>query len=94
MPKDKIGIEDHQQIEMVNRGGLSYWIPISDRDNVSISSYSKLEQAFKVFSNIYTEYFPSRSSELIQYNHIIHTAAQTFAWDNVYRYDHEFRKEN
>ena len=40
---------------------------------------------------ICTQYFPAKSSELIQYNHIIHTAAQTFSLDNVYRYDREFR---
>ena len=91
MLRDKIGVdEDPQHMEMVNKGGLSYWMPLSDRENMTISSYSKWEQAFRVFSNIYTEYFPTRSNELIQYNHIIHTASQTYSWDNVYRYDHEF----
>ena len=37
------------------------------------------------------EAYPGKSGELVQYNHIIHTASQTFAWDNVYRYDREFR---
>ena len=39
---------------------------------------------------MYTKYYPDRATELIQYNHIIFTAAQTFAWDNVYLYDKEF----
>ena len=32
-----------------------------------------------------------RAGELIQYNYIIHTALQTFTWENVYCYDREFR---
>ena len=91
MPKDRLNSEDDTRMEMVNKGGMSYWVPLSDKDNVAITSYAKWEQAFRVFSNIYTEYFPARSSELIQYSHTIHTAAQTYAWDNVYRYDREFR---
>ena len=91
MPKDKLTSEDDNHMEMVNKGGMSYWVPMSDRDNINISSYSKWEQAFRVFSNIYNQAFPNRSGELIQYHHTIFTASQTFAWDNVYRYDREFR---
>ena len=43
------------------------------------------------FSNIYTRRYPGRASELIQYNHIIHTAALLYTWDNVYMYDRDFR---
>ena len=63
---------------------------MTDKDSTNISSYIKWEQAFRVFSNIYTSFHPTRGEELIQYNHIIHTASQTFLWDNVYRYDREF----
>ena len=34
---------------------------------------------------------PHRAAELAQYNHLIHTAAQSFVWDNVYMYDKDFR---
>ena len=40
---------------------------------------------------MYTRVYPSRAVELIQYNHIIHSAVQNFIWDNVYCYDKEFR---
>ena len=43
------------------------------------------------FSNIYTRRYPGRASELIQYNHIIHTAALLYTWDNVYMYGRDFR---
>ena len=91
MPKDKVQNEDDHHMEMVNRGGMSFWVPVADRETTNINSYLKWEQAFRVFSNIYTSYHPTKTGELIQYNHIIHTASQTFAWDNVYRYDREFR---
>ena len=55
MPRDKIGTEDEYQcMEMVNKGGLSYWMPVTDRDNTAITSYSRWEQAFRMFSNLYT----------------------------------------
>ena len=57
----------------------------------SINSFIKWEQAFRVFSSIYTAFHPARAGELIQYNHIIHSASQMFAWENIYRYDREFR---
>ena len=83
--------EDSPVMQMVNRGGVTGSAPAPDRMS-SINSYSKWEQAFRVFSDIYTEAYPGRSTELIQYNHVIHSASVTFAWDNVYTYDREFRK--
>ena len=57
-----------------------------------INNFTKWEQAFRVFCNIYTEFFPNKAKELIQYNHIINIASQSFAWDNVYKYDKDFRR--
>ena len=39
------------------------------------------------FSDIYTRAKPHKSTELIQYSHIIHTTV----WENVYSYDKDFR---
>ena len=91
MPKDKIAGEEDHQMEMVNKGRMSYWLPVADREATTVSSYMKWEQAFRVFSNIYNDFHPHRASELIQYNHIIYTASQSFVWENVYKYDREFR---
>ena len=82
--------EDHR-MELVSKGGLTYFMPISDRDGTVINSFSRWEQAFCVFSNIFTRAHPQKASELIQYNHVIHTASGTFTWNNVYTYDKEFR---
>ena len=75
MTKDRVSLEEDTHMEMVNRGGMSFWVPIAERENTTISSFSKWEQAFRVYSNIYKTFHPSRAGELIQYNHIIHTAS-------------------
>ena len=82
--------EDHR-MELVSKGGLTYFVPVSDCDSIVINSFSRWEQAFRVFSNIFTRAHPQKASELIEYNHVIHTASGTFTWDNVYTYDKEFR---
>ena len=90
IPKDKVSLEEDTRMEMVNKGGMLYWIPVADRESTVISNFAKWEQVFRVFSNAYTAYHPNKAGELIQYNHIIHTASQTFLWDNVYKYNREF----
>ena len=84
------GINDHR-MELISKGGLTFFVPVSDHEATQINNFSKWEQAFRVFSNIYTRAYPHRASELIQYNYIIHTAANTFTWENVYTYDRKFR---
>ena len=81
LPRDSIQGEEDQRMEMVNRGGLSYWVPISDRNSSSISNIVKWEEAFRIFSSIYTEGNPSRGVELIQYCNIIHEAALEYPWE-------------
>ena len=91
IPKDKVTkVEDHR-LEIVIKGGSTYFAPVSDRDVTSISNFSRWEQAFRIYSNILTCVYPDKASELIQYNHAIYTAALTFVRDNVYSYDKEFR---
>ena len=91
LPKDRITREEDHRMEIVNKGGLTYFVPVSDRECGSISNFSRWEQAFRIYSNVYTRRYPYKASELIQYNHIIYTAAQTYVWENVYLYDKEFR---
>ena len=66
----------------------TYYIPVQEK--ASIHSYAKWEQAFRVFANIYSKVNPHRSTELIDYNHIIHTILTVYHWDNVYMYDKDF----
>ena len=54
LPKDKIMLEEDHRIEIMNRGGSTYFVPVSDRESAgSISSFMKWEQAFRVFSNLH-----------------------------------------
>ena len=93
LPRSRLGMmdEDQSMLQLVNRGGVAGLVSVSNRAT-AINSYSKWEQAFRVFSDIYTQHYPSRATELIQYNHTIHTASQSYIWDNVYMYDMEVRK--
>ena len=90
--RDQIGREDENRNELVSRGGSTFFVPVADRlIGGGINNFSKWEQAFRIFANVYTKVFPHKASELIQYNHTIYTAAQNFSWENVYAYDKEFR---
>ena len=88
LPKKKFS--DEQRMELINRGGQSFFVSVSDNGN-GITSFSKWEQAFRIFMNIYTRRYPERATELVQYNHIIFTASSSYIWENVYMYDKEFR---
>ena len=89
LPKDKILAEEENRLELIVKGGKTFWSPVSE--TVTINSFGKWEQAFRVFSNIYTKKFPKKAGELIEYNHLIHTISLTIVWENVYAYDKEFR---
>ena len=92
LPKDRLTAIDDHRMELVNKGGSTFFVPVADREsNGGITNFIKWEQAFRVFSNIYTKIYPNRSTELVQYNQLIYTASQSFIWENVYKYDKEFR---
>ena len=88
IPRERGDDDDEEKIEIQNQEGRPIFAPV---DNfVQITSFARWEQAFRVFSNVYTRYHPKQASELIQYNHIIHSLSLTYAWHNVYAYDKDF----
>ena len=89
IPRDRVIAEEDGRMEMIVKDGRTFWSPVTSVTN--IGSFAKWEQAFRVFSNIYCKANSHRSAELIEYNHIIHTIAMAYSWDNVYTYDKEFR---
>ena len=89
LPKDRILSEEDNRLELVVKNGKTFWMPVSE--TVSINGFSKWEQAFRIYSNIYMNQYPHWSTELIQYNHVIHSILGLYTWDNVYSYDREFR---
>ena len=90
LPMDKVTKQGEQRLQMVNRDGYTCFMPF-ESDLSGINSCARWDQAFRVFSDIYTRASPGKAMELIQYSHIIHTASQTYVWDNVYAYDKDFR---
>ena len=89
--KNKSLRDGDQRMEIVSRNGMTYLSPVSERESVQMSSYAKWETAFRVYSNILTTKYPGKATELLQYNHTIHTASLSYVSDNVYAYDKEFR---
>ena len=90
IPRDRVQ-DNEGLLQPVNKDGILFLQNANDRNSISISSFAKWEQAFRIFTHCYTEAYPKRGNELIQYNYIIHSAAQTFIWENVYAYDRDFR---
>ena len=78
IPRDRIASEDNHRMEMVNRGGHSYWVPVADREKTDINSIFRWDQAFRVFSNIYSRCHPHRAAELLEYSHVVHELAYTY----------------
>ena len=92
LPKTRGYFEnDQQRLEIVNRNGVSYLSPVSERETLAISSYSRWEQTFRIYANILTKAYPFKATELYQYSHVIQLASVTYVWENVYAYDKEFR---
>ena len=77
------------RLELLMKDGQPYFgTPQSDR----INGVCKWDQAFRIYATIYTQANPSRASEIWQYVDIIHTAANTYQWENVAYYDFTFRQ--
>ena len=91
LPRDRVLMQQDNRLELYNNNGQPGIRAATDREGDSISSFHKWEQAFRVYSMIYTDAHPERAKELIQYNHIIFSASHNFVWRNVYSYDIDFR---
>ena len=97
LPKDKgadpFGYEDSNLLKVVSKEGHTYLTPAgSSREHSSINGIRKWEQAFRVYSAIYSEANPSRAAEIWQYVHVINTAASSYHWNNIAYYDNTFRR--
>ena len=71
---------------------MTFLTPISDREMTQINLYMRWEQAFRICSNVLTSQYPSKASELLQYNHTIQTASASYVWENIYVYDRKFHQ--
>ena len=97
LPKDRFGSRsgnddlNKQLFQLISQGTSNYLEPPIARTG-KINSVRKWDQAFRVYAAIYTNANPQRSSEIWQYVYVIHTAAASNPWDNVYLYDVNFRQ--
>ena len=57
IPRDKIVAEEETELKMVMRDGKMYYVPV--KDTQTINGFGRWEQAFRVFSNIYTRMHPT-----------------------------------
>ena len=64
LPCNKIIVEEDNRLESVIKNGKTFWLPVSE--SVSINYFSRWEQAFQIYSNVYTRKYPHKSTELIQ----------------------------
>ena len=88
IPRDQVLALNDNRIELVNNNGRPELRSVSEVE--TIGSFGKWEQAFRIFSTVYTDRYPERAKQLLQYNHIIFSASLTFTWSNVYAYDIDF----
>ena len=77
--------------QIKNDDGNSYLVPTSDEGEQKINHACRFEQAFRVYTTIYTTANPDRAPEIWQYVDTINRAATTYLWENVVAYDFQFR---
>ena len=83
---------NRQIYQLITQGTNNYLEPPLSRATGKINSIRKWDQAFRVYAAIYTNANPERASEIWQYVYMIHTAATSNPWDDVYYYDINFHK--
>ena len=70
LPKDptrRLSAVGDNRMELVNREGGTFFVPVSDREISRISGIRKWEQAFRVYAAIYSKTNPLRAAEIWQY---------------------------
>lgn len=92
IPQSRSRCKVDQRLQVVNKDGMSYFVP-ADKDTFKdISGYRQWEIAFRVFMGVYLSKWPDRAGELLEYSHVIQTASLTYPWECVYNYDIAIRE--
>ena len=98
LPKDRsvnrtAGDELNRHLfQLITQGTNRYVEPPMQQRGGKINNIRKWDQAFRVYAAIYTHANPQRALEIWQYVYVIHTAASTNHWDNVYYYNINFHE--
>ena len=62
IPRDRILVEENRCMELIMKNGHAFWASASSSEMTQITNFSKWEQAFRIYSNIYTRAHPERAS--------------------------------
>ena len=94
LPKERsagggFSMNEDNRIRLCQEEGETFLAPV--RTTPKIGSIRKWDSAFRIYTTIFSQANPERASELLQYAHIINTAASNYPWENVAYYDFTFR---
>ena len=89
LPKRKLLVDN--RLEWITKDGMTFLAPAQDRE-LKVNNIKKWDQAFRVYAAINCNANPGRAGEIWQYIYTIHSAAQSYQWDNVSYYDTTFRQ--
>ena len=89
-PFTKAGSAADNRMGLFTKDGVAYFAPAGECD-AKINNVCQWEQAFRVYTAIYSKANPNRVNEVWQYVHVINHAASGYQWSNVAEYDFTFR---
>ena len=89
LPKERSfaghSMEDGTAVQLYTKNGQAFFaLPESH-------GIKRWDQAFRVYTTIYSQVNPKRAGEIWQYIHLIHTAAASYSWSNVAYYNFTFQ---
>ena len=92
IPRDR-PVHDDNRLELINKGGHTYFLLAGDRDQVGITNFGWWEQAFHTYSNIYTKEYPERAMGIGYNKHEDTMKKMRFKYKQHYhvRLDTEFK---
>ena len=90
-PKVRNRVWSHEYVEL-EYFAFDVWDAATTRsDTRSIFNYDLWSSAFRTFSAVFLQVYPSRVPELLMYAERIHNASKCLEWANVYAYDKAMR---
>ena len=95
LPKRRTGrVNEEDRIDIVNKDGHSFLVQTSATDKANkIFGIKKWDEAFRIYTTIFSQHNPTRAAEIVQYANCINSAAASFQWENVVYYDETFRRQ-
>ena len=68
------------------------FLPASDNEQARINSFEKWEEAFRIYTSIFTKANPHKTIEIFQHIDNIKGATKDFTWDSIVQYNEKFRE--